>query len=225
MKYVIRKVPERDTTYLERLIPDAIIYNDVEHEGPIISFVKAMELANDDAVYVQDDMILCENFCERCNEICEKHRNEVVQLCNFTFFTGKTRVLIEGYYDPWETPWCLCVYIPKRISQYFVWMYNAGKLKPTKFELRGQSDDWMLARVVQYMGEKEYLIVPNLAGHPINKSTVNSGRDTQIRMCMNFEYDKAVPRGDMSNEIKYYCRNRNKYDRLREEQRMKNAEV
>jgi len=35
MKYVIRKVPERDTSYLERLLPDADVYSDVLHVGAI----------------------------------------------------------------------------------------------------------------------------------------------------------------------------------------------
>ena len=204
MKYIIRKVPERNTEYLERLIPNALIYNDIEHVGPIKSFIGAMEMANDDAVYVQDDMILCQDFYERCNRICSEHPNEIVQLCNFTTQAKRTRVFTEGYYDPWQTPWCLCVYIPKRISQWFVHMYKNGKLQPRKDELEGQADDWLLARVAKFLGEREYLVVPNLAGHPINKSTVLSKRDRRARMCMNFEYDKAVPKDDMTRELAYY---------------------
>lgn len=36
MRYVIRKIPKRNTEYLERLIPDAHVYNDTQHIGAYI---------------------------------------------------------------------------------------------------------------------------------------------------------------------------------------------
>lgn len=215
MKYIIRKVPERDTTYLERLIPGAIIYSDVEHEGPIESFVRAMELADDDAVYVQDDMILCEGFYERCNKVCSEHSNSVVQLSNFTFNNDHTRILVEGYHKPGDVPWVLCIYIPKRLADVFVMLYRTGKIIPNAKELRAQADDDLFTKFMQYVGEDYWLVVPNLAGHPLNKSTVLSERDSQIRLCMNFDYEHAVTRGDMDRERKYYMRYADQFDALR----------
>jgi len=223
MKYIVRKVPERDVTYFEYLIPEAIFYNDALHEGPIKSFVGAMKLAQDDAVYIQDDMLLCRDFKARCDAVCKAHKDEVVQLANNTFRNVKTRVLVGGHYPADKVPWCLCIYIPWRLASAFVDWYESGRIKPTKFETNGYSDDLLFSRFMKKMKEDEYLVVPNLAGHPMNKSIVGklTGRDVrdgQIRISMNFEYDKAVARGDISREIEYYKRDYGRYEKLRAEQ-------
>ena len=76
----------------------------------------------------------------------------------------------------------------------------------------------MFSKFLLDIGEESYLAVPNLAGHPINHSTVNSHRDSKKRMCMNFEYDKAVPRGDIARELEYYRKNKASFDAMREQQ-------
>ena len=78
MKYVIRKVPERNTEYLEKLLPEAVVVNDVNHNGAIWSFLKAIEVADDDAVYIQDDMLLCKDFKNRAESYIKKYPNNII---------------------------------------------------------------------------------------------------------------------------------------------------
>ena len=73
MKYIIRKIPKRNTKYLERLLPDALVYNDVKHHGCIYSFLKAIETVDDDCVYIQDDMLLCKNFRNLADNYIKKY--------------------------------------------------------------------------------------------------------------------------------------------------------
>ena len=109
MKYVIRKVPERDTSYLERLIPGALIYNDIEHCGAVESFVAAIKQADDDAVYIQDDMLLCTDFCARVESCIAQHPDTVV------IFSTTSRLAKAGINPASKRRSLLCTYIPRAI--------------------------------------------------------------------------------------------------------------
>lgn len=206
MKYVIRKVPERDTSYLEKHIPNALVYSDVKHEGCRKSFVEAILLANDDACYVQDDMILCKQFVERTQEYISKHPNNVIVFSNFTNLKGN-QIYQEGFWEPRQAGWLLCTYIPKRIAMRFVEAKRQGSFQVPANAIKYDFDDMEFNRFLEKEGEKVFLAVPNLAGHPKNQSVTGFKRPP--RTCPNFDYEKAEKK---INEVYEYGKFYEKYD-------------
>ena len=194
LKYVIRKVPERNTEYLERLIPEAIVYNDVNHTGAINSFVSVIKQVRDDAVYIQDDMILCNDFVRRTQEYIDRYPDEVIVFSNRT--DGKrTRIAnAEGFYDPKEAGWLMCTYIPKTIAIDFAQWWICGRWQrvvPSKYSrnwIQKQFDDIFFRSYLTEKGKSVFVAVPNLAGHPANKSVID---DRPPRITTNFDFENA----------------------------------
>lgn len=187
MKYVIRKVPERDTAYLERLIPGAMVYNDVEHRGAVESFVGAIKLANDDALYVQDDMLLCEDFCARAESLIARHSDTVI------VFSTTSRINKAGIYPASKGSFLLCTYIPKTIGKSFVEWYERKEYEALRLPWSyyyDQLDDSFFCCFLTQTRKSVYIVIPNLAGHPKNTSVINPRRPT--RTCPYFDYERAA---------------------------------
>ena len=162
MKYVIRKVPERDTVYLERLIPGALIYNDVEHRGAVESFVEAIKMANDDALYVQDDMLLCHDFCARAESYIARHSDTVI------VFSTTSRIAEAGIYPASKGRFLLCTYIPRAIGKAFVEWYESREYEalrlPWSYYYDQQDDGFFYCFRVK-PNYNVFVAIPNLAGH------------------------------------------------------------
>lgn len=187
MKYVIRKVPERDTVYLERLIPGALIYNDVEHRGAVESFVEAIKIANDDALYVQDDMLLCHDFCARAESYIAQHSDTVI------VFSTTSRISEAGIYPASKGRFLLCTYIPRAIGKAFVEWYESREYESLRLPWSyyyDQQDDAFFYCFLEQVKENVYVAIPNLAGHPKNTSVINPNRP--VRTCPYFDYEKAA---------------------------------
>ena len=193
MKFVIRKVPERDTSYLERHIPSAMVYSDVEHKGAIQSFIDAIKAADDDAVYVQDDMLLCKDFAVRAKAYVNQNPDRVIVFANFTHDKQSSHVTYEGHFPAREGGWLLCTYIPKHIALAFCkWYENKGyeTVRNHKKYLEMQGDDIFFCRFLEQIDKDVLVAVPNLAGHRKNKSVINPNRP--VRVCVNFNYEEAA---------------------------------
>lgn len=192
MKFVIRKVSERDTTYLERCLPNALIVNDTERRGALWSFREALRRTDDDAVYIQDDMILCRDFVNVSVQAVDKYPLNVIVFANcIQSSQPKSAAFESGFYSPWRAGWLLCTYIPHRIARRFIEDNDSGRWKPRANCLKYDFDDLDFNDWLHDIGEDVYLTVPNLAGHPANKSTINEKRST--RLCWNFDYENAEP--------------------------------
>lgn len=187
MRYVIRKVPERNTAYLERLLPDALVLNDENHNGCLWSFHKAIKVADDDAVYVQDDMILCRQFDEKVRGYTEQHRNDVVVFANHT----KT-IRQDGYYSPRDGLWLMCTYIPKQIAVAYLRQVVNGEYNIKKRYRTQQLDDWSFQDWLRENGIYPFVVYPCLAGHPSNVSAIDPRRGKN-RTTKGFDYDNAEP--------------------------------
>lgn len=189
MKYIIRKVPERDTSYLEQLISGAKIYNDADHYGAVHSFIEAIKMADDDAVYVQDDMILCPDFCVRAESYISSHPDAVIAFS----YTANTKCgLKEGFYRMLGGGFLLCTYIPKAIGNAFVEWYERREWKALKIPaayFNQQLDDCFFGLYLDKIGKDVFLAIPNLAGHPRNKSVIDQNRPERI--CAYFEYKSS----------------------------------
>lgn len=191
MKYVIRKVPERNTAYLERLLPGALIVDDVQHKGAIESFHEAIRQADDDAVYVQDDMILCRDFMEKTKRYILRYPDSVIVFSNHT--NGRfASMRKEGFYSPADMPWLLCTYIPKKVAMQYLKEVESGAWKISNIDKKHQYDDLNWGKWLKHWWKTVFLTVPNLAGHPANRSVIDRRRPA--RTCLNFDYENAEPR-------------------------------
>lgn len=114
MKYYVRTTLERtlDSSY------DQIEYTllvDKEHQ-PVKSFFDQLEqISDEDAVLLEDDLILCHNFKQIIEEMIAKHPNDIIN-----FFQDPYE-----YYSPHYVQrfgWNQCTYYPKgsgkKIAQY-----------------------------------------------------------------------------------------------------------
>ena len=193
MKFVIRKVPERNTLYLERLLPkdQTIIVSDIEHRGPLWSMNKAFSDANDDAIYIQDDMLLCPRFVERTQEYIEKYQDDVIVFANNTA-EGNPMVDHEGFYGIRTIKWLMCTYVPDKIAKAYLYELKMGIWKPSEHDVKYRLDDNVFTKWMASKDMLGFLTVPNLAGHPQNKSTINGWKHPEV--CTNFDYAHAEKR-------------------------------
>ena len=186
MKYVIRKVPERNTEYLEKLLPEAVVVNDVNHNGAIWSFLKAIEVADDDAVYIQDDMLLCKDFKNRAESYIKKYPNNIISFSTLTEKKNqKNPIGEEGFYTAKEGCWLLAIYIPKVIAKAFKMFFIAEQYKKIpQYEryIKSQFDDIFFCRWVDmFAKEKVFVTNPSLCGHnELQKSVINPARPKRI---------------------------------------------
>lgn len=189
MKYVIRKVPERNTEYLERLLPDAEIYCDDKHIGALESFIDVLRKTEGDAVYVQDDMLLCKDFIKRTREVIEKYPYAVIVFSNFTHDASSKDVVKQGWYNAKKGCWLLCTYIPEGIKNAFLKWWDNGEWKSIgrcKQWVSRQYDDAFFSRFLLQNDLDVFVTVPNLAGHPKNKSVIDSRAP---KTTPNFDFD------------------------------------
>lgn len=193
MKYVIRKVPERNTEYLERLLPGAYVYNDVEHVGAIQSFLNVLSEINEDALYIQDDMLLCKNFTEKAEEVISKYPYAVIVFSNFTHDTFTRHVKTQGWYSAKEGGWLLCTYIPCGIKNAFLSWYKSENWKRRYAQwaqrwIDRQYDDVLFSRFLMENNLDVFVVIPNLAGHPKNESVIDK---RPPKITPNFDYENA----------------------------------
>lgn len=107
MKIIIRKMPNMilDKSFEQLNGKYEICYN-----GDAMStFLKSIENSQDcNCLNLEDDIILCDNFIEKINQIVEKYPNKII-----TFFTLKKRPM--GINIENGKTFCMnqCVYMPK----------------------------------------------------------------------------------------------------------------
>jgi len=120
MKYYVR-------TTLERELNDS--YSQVEYDilvdkdrQPIKSFIKQLRLISDDnAVLMEDDIILCKDFKEKIEKVISEHPNDVIN-----FFQDPFNWFESHYTQSFR--WNQCTYYPKglgkRIADEMEKIYN-----------------------------------------------------------------------------------------------------
>ena len=195
MKYCIRKVPERNTKYLERLLPEAVVVSDVNHNGAIWSFLKAIEIVDDDCIYIQDDMLLCKDFKTRAESYVKQYPDDIISFSSQWQYSHN--ITQEGF-DNKCALWVMCVYIPKDIAMSFKRFMLAEGYKQfyrwQKF-IEGQADDTMLERFYfRILKGSVFNTKPSLAGHGSIESFIDKSRG--LRPSPMFDYDNAEPKLD-----------------------------
>lgn len=107
IKYFIRTTLERklDESISIELGEDYTLLVDTEHK-PIESFINQLSIISEfDAVLLEDDVILCNNFKQRIEEVISKYKDKVINFWTdpYEYFTTRTSVGIRcnvGTYYP-----------------------------------------------------------------------------------------------------------------------------
>jgi hypothetical protein len=138
----------------------------IDYEGDSLNnFYRMMAMAQDDAVFLQDDIILCKDFIKKVVEAVKKYPKDVIQ-----FFTMRRKPYEVGepYYEN-GSKWLMnqCFYLPKEISRELA----EYKTEDEEILKRGSQDMLMKA----YFKEKKMKYVQwnkSLVQHKIGKSVM-----------------------------------------------------
>ena len=147
------------------------IYTDDIPKDVINTFKNGLAKVGDSpTVQMQDDIILCDNFKEKCLNEINKRPDEVI-----LFFSMRKADLTEG--SRYDNNFLMnqCVYFPKGYAKQLldfsrVWEeQNQGE----------DADDFLVRDFLRARKEKYYIVVPNLVNHKEVKSVINPRRSSK----------------------------------------------
>lgn len=96
MKYFVRTTPDRIFDYSDKIEYEVLV--DSEHK-PTQSFIKQLRIISEyDAVLLEDDCLLCDNFKEEIEKVIKKHK----------------KMIINFFYNPKE-------YFTSHVQEHFMW--------------------------------------------------------------------------------------------------------
>ena len=185
MKYYIRTTLERqlDDTYKQI---DYELLVDREHK-PVESFIQQLEIiSEEDAVLLEDDLILCRNFKERIEEVIKQYPDKIINFFTFPRTHFQTREFQRFL-------WNQCTYYPKGIAK---------KLADTMKELREQNEelqyDALENLALEQLGMTHIQYRPCLIQHLDGRSLIGNGASGRMTIFfidyledLNIPYEEA----------------------------------
>ena len=162
------------------------MYCDTLHEGALRSFLAAMRMANDNAIYIQDDLVVCKDFAQKARkyvDMCPKH----VIVFSSCFDSNNA---VKNEFARLKNVSLLCTYIPKYIADIYLKAINSGEWKITEREKKLQFDDLNFSKFLWESGFDVFVAFPSLAGHLPGKSVIKKSRP--IRLSANFDYNNTA---------------------------------
>lgn len=181
MKIIITTCDGREE-YVQSLIesiPNAIVNkDDFKDAGPYVStafynFQRTMKMAgNSDLLYLEDDIILCDNFLQRIEKAKSEYPNEVIQ-----FFSMRNKDLTIGTRrEPGSSYMMMqCTYFPMGVARgiyehSMTYYEEKHKIAPNDPCVA----DYLRKNKISYI-----IYVPNLVDHIIGTSKVSSRRSSK----------------------------------------------
>jgi len=172
MKIIVRKMPQMvlDKSFEQLNGKYEICFNGNAME----TFMKSIEMSeNDDCLNLEDDIVLCDNFLEKVNEVIAQYPDKII-----SFFTLKKRPM--GINIERGKTFCMnqCVYIPKKRNKALlkyqpVWMKSKrGIENPTGY-------DYLMGDLMDLLNETYVLYQPSLVQHMEMKSRINPKRSSK----------------------------------------------
>lgn len=181
MRYIVRHVswsPERDVVVesMKTRIPNLEVFVDREHDWYKAFFDVCDMIDSTGAVLLENDVLLCKNFCERIESIiAEKGPDKVI-----SFFEKPKVWLPTAYVGGSNFSWMQCLYLPPGVPgktrQYFD---EFRTTRPKQF--RGVSVDIFLRYVfvkerIKYWRIRpcmvQHLDLKSLSGHASFRNTI-----------------------------------------------------
>jgi len=181
MRYLIRTVPLREWYVKDLLIPEMIrqgineesicVYCDNDYKGNLDSCIEAFTVAKHFDMglwYLQDDVILSDDFAKRTKELMYEH--EIV--CGFCSSYDKKNVSNTGETDNKDNMWYSfpCIYIDNTLTSAFLdWIENDAPDIEIYNNLidSGKHDDSLFRAFITHIPFKVDIFnaVPNLVDH------------------------------------------------------------
>lgn len=167
-------------------IPELEVFVDTNREKFNFLLKVWDNIKNDDVIWLEDDITLCNNFKEKVeNEIKFFGNKELISffyapinidksgMHDSKFFKSDSRSI---YRSGEAFIWNQCVFIPKGFSEYFIYYYNEFK-NINCFKFEGFNYDNCIAYSLGKMKQNYWLIRPSLVQHNLEKSTLNHNGD------------------------------------------------
>lgn len=170
--FIMRTCGMRPIAHFVDDIPDLFFVHDKDRNA-YHTFQDALRLAiGHDAVHMEDDAVLCNNFYEKCLAEVLFHSDEVIQ-----FFTRRKEDLTKGsrYMKGAGFSMNICFYIPASISKaLYEYSYNWPRIKehPTGYDL--MMGDFFKENKIDY-----WAVVPNIVDHAEGKSCIDPRRSSK----------------------------------------------
>lgn len=205
LRYVCLTVSERlkNVNAMKEQIPELEVF--VDHNKSKFDFLLKVwdTLKNDDVIWLEDDVELCNNFKEKIENEIEFFGNK--ELINFfyapinnmydsSFFSKDSR---SAYRDGKSFLWNQCVFIPKGFLNYFIYYYNNNFKNFNFFDPEKFNYDNCIAYSLDKMKQKYWLIRPSLVqhnsknsvlGHSDNRVSIFFDKDGLFEKGYHFEY-------------------------------------
>lgn len=109
MKYYVRTTGERDLSQYS-VLEYTPLY-DYEHR-PVESYIEQLRLiSDDDAVLLEDDVILCKDFQNKIEDVISNHKHQIIN-----FYQCPTMYHKPMVYPAKMFMWNQCIYYPKGIG-------------------------------------------------------------------------------------------------------------
>lgn len=167
-------MPARDhiTVEIEKQIPWLVRVYDKEKSSIHTQYLTFLEAKGRDAIYLEDDIELCDNFMERAEKAIEELGRD--KIINFFSMRGKdievgTRLeparsflMTQAVYIPWSVSlWCA--------EMFSSWQYAV--LNPNTKDCDVYIREYMIQNKLNYR-----IYVPNLVNHRQTVSMIDSRR-------------------------------------------------
>lgn len=178
MKVLIHASPRR-MWYVEEFlvqelkrqgVEDVEIWNDAEKKGNLTACMESFKARTGDGGtwHIQDDVLLCRNFAERCREM---EQGSVCGFCNETFTDDPKRTGPVNVEDSWHSFQCVRIR-DEYARQCADWFFSgewrrAGKEELQELYERNRGDDTFYRWFMRIMHSEEIVInaKPNLVEH------------------------------------------------------------
>lgn len=166
---------EQFVEYLKERIPDLIVnFDDFTDTGKFKStaffnYQRGWKLAGSDAtVHLDDDILLCNNFTKKINEVISQRPNDVIQ-----FFSMRKKDLEIGsrYENGANFMMQQCYYLPKGMSES---IYNFSNEYYNKTNDKYCPSDGCMAEFFKRNKVKYWIHIPNLVDHRVAKSMIGN---------------------------------------------------
>lgn len=158
IKYYVRTTLNRNLNSSYNQIPYKLLIDYNNNCGK--AFIEQLEyIKNEDAVLLEDDIILCNNFKNRIESIIEKHPKDIIN-----FFTFPDQWKEEGYENKFR--YNQCTYFPKEKTQKLLSVIH-------RYNLKDFSAEHILSNSLTILKLKHYVYRPFLVQHLDNGSLMN----------------------------------------------------
>ena len=200
MRYIVRTVSHsnirlENVKILNKIIPQLEIIVDNERDG-YKSFKKSCEIVNNDgAVFLEDDILLCNNFCEILENIIKEKGYDKV----YNFYEKPKKYIETSYVGGSNFLWMQCIYLPPKLPMKIQSYYNEFKeTQPEKY--KGMATDYLIAYALTKEKIKYWRIRPTLVQHLDFPSVI--GNRPKNRQSPYF-IDDLIKKGVDYNDLQY----------------------